>query len=150
MAIVVAVVQYQQNKSLSERMIHIEEARRLDEIRKDKGADIAAQIIFDETEGTDWLEIRNRGPGGAKQIRVEPIDDQFASAEGLDVVPILEPAGRHLFRFHVYEHPPRATDVRITWIDPSGARDEIVTTGFIRQNPLQRRSFFTRLRRYSR
>lgn len=146
-AIVVAFLQYQQNKSLTERMIRIEEDRRLDEIRKHKGADIEAQIIFDETEGTDWLKIRSNGPGGAKDIRVEPLDEQFASAAGLGVIPILEPGGTHLFRFMIYEHPARATELRITWTDPSGTRAEVITTGFRRQNPLQRPSFLHRFRR---
>lgn len=134
LAVGVAIIQYQQYKSLSERMIGIEEARRQEEVHRHKGAQLAAQIIFDVREGTDWLEISNRGPAGAKNIVVVSVDDSFASTEGLRPIPILEPGGQHTFRFNVYEHPSRAADLRIFYEDPTGVREEIVTSSFSKRN----------------
>lgn len=149
-AVGVAVVQYRQNKSLSERMIGIEEARREDEVHRRKGAQLAAQIIFDVREGTDWLEIRNHGPAGAKNIVVEPIDDSFASTVGLRPIRILEPGGHQTFRFNVYEHPSRAADLRISYEDPTGVREEIVTSGFSKRNELASQTFLDKLRNRAR
>lgn len=123
-----------ESNTLQERLVELEEEREADRRRRQKSADLSAQL--DQRPGRNgprtMLVIENGGRGLAENVRVHP-DGTPVHEHGhvLHDEPTIAKIGSGsespiLLAVHKQHHPP--FDVKVTWDDATGANRTFETT----------------------